>query len=142
MNDVAFKDKAWIGVDLDGTLALYTEWAPWNVLGAPIAPMVRRVKTWLSQGTTVKIVTARANFEAHEHYCIMTSEKFTSLQMIAIIQDWTEKHIGARLEVTCSKDFNMLELWDDRAVQVVPNTGLRADSCACYPEIDPCEIDP
>ena len=27
------------------------------------------------------------------------------------------------LEVTCVKDYGMVELWDDRAVQVVPTTG-------------------
>jgi hypothetical protein len=29
--------------------------------------------------------------------------------------------------VTREKDFAMIELWDDRAVQVVTNTGERAD---------------
>lgn len=124
---IAFKDKAWIGVDLDGTLAHYDEWKAWNVLGAPIAPMVERVRAWLAEGVTVKIVTARANAEAHEHYCVLTGEKFTTPQMISVIQNWTEKHIGQRLPVTCSKDFNMLELWDDRAVQIILNTGMRAD---------------
>jgi hypothetical protein len=27
------------------------------------------------------------------------------------------------LEVTNAKDMDMIELWDDRAVQVIPNTG-------------------
>ena len=34
---------------------------------------------------------------------------------------------GEVLPVTNCKDFGMIELWDDRAVQVVFNTGIRAD---------------
>jgi hypothetical protein len=36
-------------------------------------------------------------------------------------------HPLVHLPVTNCKDLNMVELWDDRAVQVVPNTGQRAD---------------
>jgi hypothetical protein len=43
--------------------------------------------------------------------------------MINAIQDWTQKHLGQRLRVTCSKDIMMIELWDDRAIQVIANTG-------------------
>lgn len=39
------------------------------------------------------------------------------------IGDWTEKHLGVRLQATCEKDFAMIELWDDRCVAVEPNTG-------------------
>jgi hypothetical protein len=31
------------------------------------------------------------------------------------------------LPVTNVKTFDIIEIWDDRAVQVIPNTGLRAD---------------
>jgi len=37
---------------------------------------------------------------------------------------WCEKHLGLALPVTCVKDMHMIELWDDRAVQVVTNTGM------------------
>ena len=36
-------------------------------------------------------------------------------------------HFGVVLPVTNVKDWHMLELWDDRAVQVEPNTGRRVD---------------
>ena len=45
------------------------------------------------------------------------------------IHDWLEKHNLPMLEVTCRKDFAMVELWDDRCVQVIANTGHRADGC-------------
>jgi hypothetical protein len=38
--------------------------------------------------------------------------------------------LGQKLEVTCVKDLGMEQLFDDRAVQVVPNTGKRVDEMA------------
>jgi hypothetical protein len=43
------------------------------------------------------------------------------------IQAWCLKHIGLALAVTHEKDMNMYQLWDDRAVQVIENTGNRVD---------------
>lgn len=69
-------------------------------------------------------MTARVGLEpADESRCYVTDQKFTNAMMADAIQDWTEKHLGARLTVTCVKDLHMIELWDDRAVQVVVNTG-------------------
>jgi hypothetical protein len=101
--------RGWMGVDLDGTLAHYGDWVSPDHIGEPIAPMVDRIKEWLGQGIEVRIMTARAfNATAHE---------------ISAIQDWTERHIGHRLPVTCMKDYGMIQLWDDRAVRVIENTG-------------------
>lgn len=44
-----------------------------------------------------------------------------------IIQAWTLEHFGVKLPVTNAKDFGMVELWDDRAIQVEFNTGRRMD---------------
>ncbi len=102
----------WIGVDLDGTLAFYGGWISPDHIGEPIAPMVARVKDWLGQGIEVRIFTARAwRAEAKD---------------ITAIQDWSEKHIGIRLMVTNEKDYGMIELWDDRAIQVQYNKGIPA----------------
>jgi len=101
--------RGWIGVDLDGTLAHYGGWVEPEHIGDPIAPMVDRIKKWLGRGIEVRIVTARA-WRADE-------------VEISAIQDWLEKHIGHRLAVTCTKDYGMIELWDDRAVRVQANTG-------------------
>ena len=40
------------------------------------------------------------------------------------IKAWCREHIGLWLPITATKDYHMIELWDDRCVQVVPNTGL------------------
>jgi hypothetical protein len=105
--------SGWIGVDLDGTLAHYDGWRGVEHIGAPVAPMLARVKAWLAEGTTVKIFTARV-FGRDE-------------AALRPIQQWCRDHLGQELEVTCTKDFAMIELWDDRAVQVYANTGLRVD---------------
>jgi hypothetical protein len=111
--------QGWIGVDLDGTLAHYEGWQGADKIGEPIPLMVQRVKAWLEQGKIVKIVTARVSVE--------NNGGFSKFQVISIIHDWCQKHIGQRLPITHEKDFSMIELWDDRCVQVIPNTGKRAD---------------
>jgi hypothetical protein len=119
----ARKKLGWIGVDLDGTLA-YDEpgaWYPDGHIGDPILPMVERVKNWLAKGYEVRILTARASGPRGGG---MSPE-----ETIMLIQDWCEKHIGERLEVTCVKDYHMIELWDDRAVTVPKNTGEAAEGC-------------
>lgn len=104
--------EAWIGVDLDGTLAEYHTWNGEEHIGKPVQVMVDRVKLWLGRGINVKIFTARAS---------------TGADQIKIIQDWLERQGLPRLEVTATKDYGMIEYWDDRAVQVESNTGRRAD---------------
>lgn len=46
-----------------------------------------------------------------------------------------ETHIGRVLPITNIKDYQMIELWDDRAVQVIPNTGqpVTADKAPLLP---------
>ena len=39
------------------------------------------------------------------------------------IRQWCAKHVGRALPITCCKDYGMIELWDDRCIQVIPNTG-------------------
>ena len=106
--------SGWIGVDLDGTLAHYDEWRGVEHIGSPIPPMVRRVKGWLTRGVDVRIFTARVYGEGRE-------------AALPYIQAWCDEHIGHVLPVTCTKDYGMVELWDDRAVQVIPNTGIRVE---------------
>ncbi len=121
--------QGWIGVDLDGTLAHYEGWIDETHIGDPIPIMADRVRSWLAAGKDVRIFTARADGGAVAIAMGNTAgEAFRDVErIINIIQDWTQKHFGVRLPVTNRKDYGMVELWDDRAVQVVPNTGLRAD---------------
>lgn len=115
------RDPGWIGVDLDGTLFTYDKWTAWNVFGYPIPPMIERVKKWLADGYEVKIFTARVALTVPK--CLVTGEVVTLEMMTTAIQDLLEASGLPRLAVTCMKDHRMVELWDDRCVQVVPNTG-------------------
>ena len=104
--------KGWIGVDLDKTLAYYTGWAD-GTIGAPILPMLNRVKRWLSAGEEVRIFTAR-----------VSGDRPDVPEQRRIIREWCKVHLGKALVVTCEKDHEMRVLYDDRAVQVRPNTGI------------------
>lgn len=108
----------WIGVDLDGTLASWDgNWSLGEV-GKPIPLMVSRVKAWLAEGKDVRICTARLAATNPVHYKIQWDS----------IQQWLREHVGQELQLTNEKDTSMVELWDDRAVQVIPDTGIRVDS--------------
>ncbi len=100
--------SAWIGIDLDGTLAYCDPHDRIDHIGWPIASMVDKVKLLLRSGIEVKIYTARAALGRRQ---------------IKMIHDWLQKNGLPRLQVTNKKDFSMLECWDDRAVQVVRNEG-------------------
>ena len=107
--------NGWIGVDLDGTLVRSDgKWRGVHHIGEPIIPMVRRVREWLASGQEVRIMTARV--------CNNDDDGARSY-----IEDWCVKYLGQKLAVTNEKDYDMIELWDDRAIQVIPNTGERAD---------------
>lgn len=113
----------WIGVDLDGTLAQYDGWQGPTHIGPPVSVMLARVKRWLEHGhevygeVGVKIVTAR----------VSTPDPVERQAVAEAIFAWCREHIGVVLEVTHEKDYGMIELWDDRAVQVEANTGRRMD---------------
>lgn len=115
--------EGWIGVDFDGTLAHYDQWTAWNKFGAPLLPMVVRVKRWLKEGREVRIVTARVRPEGGDFECMTTKERIDNVKIKAAIEQWCIQYIGQRLEVTCCKDLHMIELWDDRAIQMISNTG-------------------
>lgn len=112
---VRYRSAPWIGVDLDGTLAHDLSNGSENKglgeIGSPIKPMLNRLKKWIAEGKTVKIFTARAS----------------SSRQIAMVKKWLFKHGLPDLEVTNVKDLRMIELWDDRCVQVMTNLGEPID---------------
>lgn len=109
------RKNAWIGVDLDRTLAVFPPPEGWNGpthIGEPIQPMVNFVKALIAEGRTVKIFTARLTEDGRNLDEIRTA-----------IQDWLEKAGLPRLEVTNAKDNGCEALFDDIAISVVPNKG-------------------
>lgn len=101
------RSKGWIGVDLDGTLARSDTLFTLNRIGDPVPKMLDRVKSMIERGTRVKIFTARAS----------------DPEQVQLIKAWLREHEIPNLEVTNVKDYDMIRLYDDRAVQVVANTG-------------------
>lgn len=69
----------------------------------------------------VRIFTARASVAEH----------------IPPVEQWLEKHGLGGLQVTNQKDYKMLQLWDDRCVQVIPNSGeLVKNATWVQPKLD------
>ncbi|MCP4117787.1 MAG: hypothetical protein GY737_20795 [Desulfobacteraceae bacterium] len=101
------RSKGWIGVDLDGTLARSDTLFTLNRIGDPVPKMLDRVKSMIERGTRVKIFTARAS----------------DPEQIPLIEAWLRENEIPNLEVTNIKDYDMIRLYDDRAVQVIANTG-------------------
>lgn len=115
--------RRWYGVDFDGTLSTYN-YGQGTGTGDPIPQTVAAVKALLKQGEVVKVMTARVSPSSLD----MFNENREAV--VKVIEDWCKKHIGCVLPVTNEKDFGMTSLRDDRAVQVVPNQGIRVDGVA------------
>lgn len=98
----------WIGVDLDGTLAHHVPGQGIERIGPPVQRMLDKVMEWMRQGQEVRIFTARANYP----------------EQIPMIRDWLLEWSIPLLEITATKDFAMIALYDDRAVQIIRNTGI------------------
>lgn len=119
----------WIGVDLDKTLAVYSGEKQSLQIGAPVPKMLARVKAMLACGEDVRIFTARVDgglvaLASGEP----AGEQYRDIPAIrAAIEAWCLEHVGKVLPITNVKDYGMKELWDDKAIGVIPNTGERTD---------------
>lgn len=100
--------QGWVGVDLDGTLAVYDGWKGIEHIGEPVQPVVDLVKKLLDRGIEVRIMTARCE---------------EGQQAMSWVMHWAYKVFGKWLVVTDRKDFGMIALIDDRALPVERNTG-------------------
>jgi len=107
MKKLSLKGEGTIAVDLDGTLAEYTEWKGIEHFGKPIPKMIDRVKKWIAEGRTVVIFTARAEDSKAEKY----------------IKEWLEQQGLGGLKITNIKTKDIVAFYDDRAVHVEHNTG-------------------
>jgi hypothetical protein len=119
-------DKAteWIGVDFDGTLSSRPphSMASWEDLGTPVPLMLERVKAWLAEGITVKIMTARVSYVKGPNEGFTNKLVFVDRQK-ELLTEWCKEYLGQALELVCWKDPFMYHLYDDRAVCIERNTG-------------------
>lgn len=108
--------KGWVGFDLDGTLAHDGEWKGPYHIGPPIPKMTHKVWEALNQGHDVRIFTARV--------CDLRGNEDVE-KVRNVIQNYTKQHFGGRVfDVTNEKDYDMITCYDDRAKQVISNTGM------------------
>lgn len=127
--------SGWIGLGLEGGLAQAVfdgqgKLVP-GQLGDPVPIMVERLRHWLGKGLVIKLFTPLAARE----------------EGVAKVKDWLRHHGLPDLPVTHAKDLHMLELWDARCIQVIPNTGrpvgqsrLFADAKKTEPEKDTKDV--
>lgn len=131
---------SWIGVDLDGTLAMYEGWKGPTHIGQPIDAMVARMNDWWTKRQEVRIFTARCYplmfipVSYSEAWIPANYEQACAKQAVEAIRNWCISVLGRHYAITCVKDYTMWQLWDDRAVQVEQNTGRRMDEPPEFPE--------
>ena len=111
--------KRRIAVDFDATLATYDGWKGADHLGEPVPEMVAKVKQALAQGDDVTIFTARVNPGDGSYKEALEA----TISFISIAQ-WSLKIIGKLLPITHEKSKHWTDIWDDKATQVIPNTGV------------------
>lgn len=122
--------KKWLAVDLDGTLAHYDGWKGIGNIGDPIKGIAEAIKARREAGWGIAIFTARVS-EQHEQEAAEES-----------IWAWLDHH-GIEVDgITCIKHKHFIEFWDDRAIQVIKNTGefvtrvpVETDTIAGMPKI-------
>ena len=125
------KTNGWIGVDFDRTLAVFDKWRGPAHCGAPIQPMLERVKAWLAEGREVRIFTQRlAPFATIirtekdlEALTIKEERELAAVQSVLAIRAWSYKHLGRYLPITNVIDFSFNCLYSTDVVAIKPNTG-------------------
>lgn len=133
----------WIGVGFDGSLARYERKKyRAKTIGEPVPRMVKRIKNWLDEGKEVRVFTSRCypftnvNKDADLLAMLASAQKAGPMvieeakeacEEIASIREFCHNNVGEILTITCVKDKDMIELWDDKTVQIEHNTGIRID---------------
>lgn len=124
--------RGWIGVDLDGTLAVYEGGGSYKpgVIGKPIPAMVELIKQLLDENEhDIRIMTARVWYPrkqfnetaAEREERIRRAE--AAMHERHVIAQYCQELFGRTFPVTCEKDPDMVLLLDDRAQRVIQNTG-------------------
>lgn len=112
--------ETWVGFDLDGTLAEDEGWHGIEHIGKPVKRMCNLAKKLHSEGKVIKILTAR----------VAPKNNSDTKKAKEYIEKWCEENLGFIPPITYEKDSLMETLYDDRAVQVIPNTGIEIEEAA------------
>ena len=112
-NELKNDNIEYVAFDLDGTVAEYDQWKGIEHIGNPIPKTIEMIKQYLEKGVKVKFLTARVATNDSEELALVRK----------YISEWSLQHIGQEIEATCIKDRMMFRLYDDRARQIIQNTG-------------------
>jgi hypothetical protein len=112
-----------IAYDFDKTLSVYEEgdidkYGP-EFVGPPIQRMIDEVRQAIADGHDVYIFTARVNpGDSYE-------QALNATKSYLVLADFCLKQFGTLLPITHEKSRSWKRIVDDRADQVIPNTGVR-----------------
>jgi hypothetical protein len=131
----------WYGWDFDRTLVKYDRWRGADHYGENIQAAVDALIQHLDKGDNVKIFTARIHpilsVSLYSQMSVAsgtsTGEFLVGQEAVRAVQRWCMSNLGHPLEITCVKDARCIAIYDDIAIQVVPNEGRRADGQPFHP---------
>ena len=103
--------KRIIAVDLDGTLAHYDGWKGIEHIGPVIPEVANAMERAQAEGAEVHLFTARV------------SDPEDAAEAHQVISKWAEANHFNFASITAVKHKFFTEFWDDRAIQVIKNTG-------------------
>ena len=103
--------KRVIAVDLDGTLAHYDGWKGIEHIGPVIPEVANAMELAQAEGAEVHLFTARV------------SDPEDAAEAHQVISKWAEANHFNFASITAVKHKFFTEFWDDRAIQVIKNTG-------------------
>jgi hypothetical protein len=115
--------KYWIGVDLDGTLFKIIDHQPPFKLGPAIPEMLARVRLWVKERKTVKILTARCAWSAEEAKAMGSPPSCYPKAQRRDIRKHLAMYGLAHLEIRNKLDPYCVEIWNDRAIRVDRDEG-------------------
>jgi hypothetical protein len=109
--------KAWFGFDIDKTAFVDEEGSRGGAIGEPVQGIIRRIKYFLRTGRTVCIVTARVNPREPDW---QAQSVIVHNALVAALGE----EMANQISIRCDKDRHMIDLYDDRTKQVIPNRGI------------------
>jgi len=98
-------------IDFDGTIAYYDPNGNSGDIGEPIPGMLDKINNWIKQGIKIKIFTGRANIP----------------ESIKPMKLWLKLNGFPELEITNTKGIDHDLILDDKAREVIFNTGVICD---------------
>lgn len=134
LDEMHKEGMAWVGFDFDRTLVHYDGWVDHSHVGETIQTTLNAMLNLVRRGYLVKIFTARVfpiiSYPISGAWDTQRSSVVpvhSGLQACRAIREWCLSNVGVLLPITNVKDPRCVALFDDIAVQMEPNQGVRSD---------------